>query len=104
MTTQVSKQPAIFPDVPREPIGFYQDKDGEEKPIYLKEIWDLFFDILVLALQTNFSPEGIAVPQQSASNIGQLTGSQSIGSILYDSTNNQFKGNINGVWKTFTLT
>lgn len=90
---------SIFPDLPRsllsDPIV---DKEGR-----MKDLLGIFLDQLVLALQTNFNNQGIAVPQQTSSNIILLTGTQYSGNILYDSTTNQFKGNVNGVWKTFTL-
>lgn len=97
MTTQVQKAIPIFPDVPRNiPM---MDKDGRINPI-----WAFFFDQLSFALQTFYKTEGIVIPQETATNIAQLTGTQSIGNIIYDSTNNEFKGNIAGTWKTFTLT
>jgi hypothetical protein len=106
---QTPKQQSLFPDLPREQplVG----KDGLINPY-----WALFFDNLVLALQNNFNPEGILVPMQTAANIVLLaagtapsppTGAAirtSIANILYDSTNDEFKGNIAGTWKTFTLT
>ena len=100
--SQARKQIAIFPDVPRE--APMTDKDGN-----MTDVWRLFFTQLILALQSNFKPEGIVVPSQTAANIAMLTGtipigSTSIANILYDSTNAQFKGNIAGTWKTFTLT
>lgn len=97
MTEQSKKTPAIFPDLPREEA--FLDKNG-----MMAEVWQLFFDQLILALQTNFKPEGIVVPPQIASNIALLTAQASHNNIIYDSTNNAFKGNINGTWKTFTLT
>jgi hypothetical protein len=106
---QTPKQQSIFPDLPREQplVG----KDGLMNPY-----WALFFDNLVLALQNNFNPEGILVPQQTAANIALLATGMAPSppdgnnirtsnmNILYDSTNNEFKGNIAGTWKTFTLT
>ena len=84
--SQSRKQQAVFPDLPRDKRMV--DKNGDITPH-----WDLYFQQLTMALQTNFKPEGIVTPPQSASNITQLGGtSGSIGNILYDSTNNQFKG------------
>lgn len=97
MMTQVPEQQAIFPDLPRNQP--FLDDDGK-----VNMYWLLFFDQLILALQTNFSNEGIVVPLQSAANIARLAGTLATSNILYDSTNNLFKGNINGTWKTFTLT
>src|SRR5690348_14397654 len=108
MTTQTPKQQSIFPDLPRnEPLV---NKDGT-----INDYWKLFFDNLVTTLQNNFNPEGILVPSQTAANIAQLNATQPVpptganirlsdANILYDSTNNEFKGNIAGTWKTFTLT
>lgn len=97
MTTQTPKQQAVFPDLPR---GMkIADKDGNMTSEYY-----LFLANLILALQTNFTPEGIVVPPQTATNIALLTSVLSGGNILYDSTNDEFKGNVNGTWKTFTLT
>lgn len=104
--SQTRKQQAIFPDLPRDKQMV--DKHGEITPH-----WDLFFQQLVMALQTNFKPEGIVVPPQSAANIANLGNtSGSIGNIIYDSTNNLFKGIILvslgppvvTITKTFTLT
>lgn len=98
MTTQPPpKQQAIFPDWLR---GVqFTDKDGR-----LTTEAQLFFENLTAALQVNFTPEGIVVPSQIATDIALLTAPQSVANILYDSTNNEFKGNIAGTWKTFTLT
>jgi hypothetical protein len=104
--TQTRQQQAIFPDLPRDKQVV--DKDGN-----ITSAWDLFFQQLVMALQTNLKPEGFVMPPQSAANIANLGNiSGSIGNILYDSTNNQFKGIILvslgpplvTVTKTFTLT
>jgi hypothetical protein len=96
MTSQTNKQQAIFPDLPRdEKIA---DKDGN-----LTSPYHLFLQQLVMALQTNFKPEGYVVPPKPTSDIIQLIEEASNNNIIYDSTTNQFKGNVNGVWKVFTL-
>jgi hypothetical protein len=83
---QTRKQQAIFPDLPR-------DKQLVDRQGQITSHWDLFFQQLVMALQTNFKPEGIVVPPESASNIANLGNtSGSIGNIIYDSTNNAFNG------------
>lgn len=77
---------AIFPDCPRG--DQFVDNDGRLTPE-----WFLFFQQLTLALQVNFKSEGIVVPPLTAANIanlGNVVGA--IGNIIYDSTNNQFKG------------
>lgn len=98
MTTQTKKQQAIFPDLPRD------DQVVDLKTGTLTSDWHLFFQQLVMALQTNFKPEGIVVPPKSDTDIVQLTGTTSNNNIIYDSTNDLFKGNVAGTWKTFTLT
>lgn len=96
MATQVKKPLTIFPDFPSNVK--LVDENG-----YMSKDFQLFFDQLILALQTNFKPEGFVIPQEIASDIVLLTGTQSFANIVYDSTNNEFKGNINGTWMTFTL-
>lgn len=103
MTVPQNPKPyAVFPDLPRsEPLV---NKDGT-----MNDYWKLYFDNLNAALQTNFSNEGILIPSQDATNIGLLDDTlpntrPSTANILYDSTNGEFKGNIAGTWKTFTLT
>lgn len=106
MTTQRNKQQAIFPDLPRDKQ--LVDKNGEITPH-----WDLYFQQLTMALQTNYKPEGIVMPPKPATEIADLGDtSASIGNIIYDSTNNLFKGiilvsigpPIVTITKTFTLT
>ena len=103
---QTRKPQAIFPDLPRS--NQIVDKDG-----YLNSDWQLFFSQLVMALQTNFKPEGIVVPPLSAANIANLGNTTaSVGNIIYDTTNNLFKGielvtlgpPVVTITKTFTLT
>ncbi len=104
--SQTRKQQAVFPDLPR--ANQMVNSKGEIMPA-----WNLFFQQLVLSLQTNFKPEGIVVPPQSDTNIAKLGNtSSSIGNIIYDSTNNAFKGiilvslgpPIVTATKTFTIT
>lgn len=88
MTTQdAPKQQAIFPDCPA--TNQIVNKDGS-----MVEEWQLFFQQLILALQTNYGPEGIVAPQQTDANIALLTAIQSIANILYSSTTNVFEGNV----------
>jgi len=104
MTTQTSKPIALFPDVPRQTPFI-----GENGMVH--ELWLQYFDQLTIRLQTILRPEGFAIPQQTAANIALLVANENsippynpTGYIIYDSTNNAFKGNIAGTWKTFTLT
>jgi len=69
-----------FEDVP------FVDKNG-----LLTDAWKNILQQLFQELQNNVSNEGIMIPQQSAANIIILTTTESIGSIIYDSTNNVFK-------------
>ena len=97
-----TKQLSIIPDLPRNPQVV--NHEG-----LLNPEWKLFFDQLILGLQTNLKPEGFVIPQQTAANIALLTSNASLANIIYDSTNNLFKGNVQTApntftWKTFTLT
>lgn len=104
--TQTRKPQAIFPDLPREKK--LVDEEGN-----ITESWDLYFQQLAMALQTNLKPEGFVIPPKSSSDIAQLGDiSASIGNIIYDSTTNEFKGimlvtlgpPLVTITKTFTLT
>lgn len=104
--SQTRKQQAIFPDLPRD--SQLVNNKGE-----ITAVWSLFFQQLVLTLQTNLKPEGFVIPPQSDTNIAKLGNtSASIGNIIYDSTNNAFKGiilvslgpPIVTATKTFTIT
>lgn len=97
---------AIFPDLPRD--SQIADKEGN-----ITSPWKLYFEQLTLALQTNYKPEGIVIPPLAAASIANLGNTEgAIGNIIYDSTNNVFKGillvsigpPIVTVTKTFTLT
>jgi hypothetical protein len=96
MTTQTIKQQAIFPDLPRDEN--IVDNNGNLTPH-----WHLYFQQNAMALQTNLKPEGFVIPPKPTSDIIQLIGSTSVNNVIYDSTTNEFKGNVNGTWKVFTL-
>ena len=64
----------------------------------------LLFDQIITILQKTLSDQGLQVPYQPTSNISQYDPSTTVATIIYDSTTNQFKGNVGGVYKTFTLT
>lgn len=92
-----NKPQTIFPSLPtNEP---FVNKDGIVNPY-----WEQFFQQFITLMQTYFKNEGFVIPQLSAGDIAFLTGNESIANIIYDGTNNLFKGNIAGTWKTFTLT
>ncbi len=92
----VNKPQTIFPDLPRGP---FLDSNGK-----MNRYWELWFQQLVSTLQTNFKNEGFVIPPLTSSDIVILTGTQSINNMIYDSTTNEFKGNVSGTWKTFILT
>lgn len=70
------------------------DKEGRLTPP-----WRDFLSQFFIQMQQNFSNEGYKLPQQTAANILLLNTAKSIGNLLYDSDNNQFKVNINGTYK-----
>ena len=84
--SQTRHQQAIFPDLPRD--RQLVDKNGQ-----ITAGWALFFQQLTMALQTNLKPEGFVMPPKTAAEIANLGDiSESIGNIIYDSSNNEFKG------------
>lgn len=89
----------IVPTIPETPQVL--DENGR-----LNDIWYNFFLQFTQLLRQNFGTEGLIVPAQPTSNIVQLTDPSKTpsGTMLYDTTLNEFKGNVAGVFKTFTLT
>lgn len=75
------------------------DKDGNWTLIWLQIIMQL-----LQQLQLNFSDNGVVIPSQSTSNITALLSNSLNGTIWYDSDTDSFKGLVNGVVKTFTVT
>jgi len=79
---------------------------------YLTRPWQGVIGELLQNMQKALSNEGFVIPSQSAANINILISINpetlqpymADGTIIYDSTNHQFKGMVNGVLKTFTLT
>lgn len=90
-------QSAVFPNLPRDPKVI--DENGE-----FTALWALYFQQMNQALQRNFTPTGFVMPQQSTAYFANPVTAAYNGYILYDSGSNLFKGNENGIWKTFTLT
>lgn len=70
---------------------------------FLTPQWRQFFEQLLQNMQQSLSDEGFLIPPQSAANIALLTDSPN-GTIIYDETNNEFKGKKAGSFMTFTLT
>jgi hypothetical protein len=81
------KQQSIIPDLPRDFVAV-----GENGAFIPN--WSLFFDLLIQALQSNFTPEGNLFPRQTNANIALLTALNSVANILYNGDNNCFEGNI----------
>lgn len=109
MAVQKKLPTTVFPDLPREhPMT---EKDGR-----MTDVWALYFDQLTLSLQTYFRNEGFRMPPLPDTDIASIGNTnQSVGNIIYDSTNNVFKGILLvtpgtplvppvTITKTFTLT
>ncbi len=73
------------------------DKDGK-----LTDTWKQILSQLFAQLQGGLSEEGILVPQQKTENINLLTGEKNYGKLIYDSSTNKLKINLNGTFKTIT--
>jgi hypothetical protein len=84
----------LFPNLPQDTMVM---KDGRMHPA-----WFQFFNDLTRALQTNFSLSGFLIPKQSTTMISGLTDAQDTGILVYDSTLNELKVNLNGTIKTIT--
>lgn len=81
--------------------NFVQDKLVDSNG-NLSDSWQLVITQLLTELQKNFSNEGLVSPSQSATNIANLSNSTN-GTLVYDETNHAMKVNINGVFKTITV-
>lgn len=82
--------------------SFVNTRIVDENGILTPE-WANIFNQIITELQLNLSNEGYVLPQLATTDIAKLTGTQSIGSMVYDSTTPAMKVNINGVWKTVTV-
>lgn len=82
--------------------NFVQEKLVDEKG-HLTDSWRLVITQLLNELQKNAGNEGLVSPSQPETTIANLTASQN-GAMVYDSTNNAMKVNINGIFKTITVT
>lgn len=83
------------------PIAELKEEDG--KYYFTPQMANMFIQLFT-ELQQNLSNEGFKIPQQTTSNINILDNALSTAAIIYDSDTNEFKGNVDGVFKTFTLT
>jgi len=86
-------------NIPTLPQGQVVDEKGVLLPN-----WKSFFVQLINELNNGLSNEGYRVPQQPTTTINQLNTSESIGALLYDSTTNQLKVNIDGTFRVVTVT
>lgn len=84
----------LFPSLVEAPI---LAEDGKS----MHPAWLNAFQQLFQAAQSNFTPEGIVTPGQSASNIILLANSAP-GTLLYNKNTNKGMLNENGVFKTIT--
>lgn len=67
--------------------------------------WGLVMSQLLSELGADLNAEGFKMPSLPTTDINKLTdASKSTSRIVYDETTNQFKGNIDGTWKTFDMT
>lgn len=79
------------PTKPYSEIPNFEDIKFVDENGYLTNEWRNILMQLFQGLQSNFSNEGLKVPQQPAANLVTLSTAQSIGSLVYDSDNNKFK-------------
>lgn len=77
----------LIPDCPRGDEILNKNKN-------IHTDWKTFFDRLILTLQTFFKNEGFLIPDQPAATIAALTAAASLSNVIYDSTNNNFNGNV----------
>lgn len=80
-------------------IQFIDPKSGK-----LTDVARLLLTQLLTPLQQNLSNNGYLLPQQNSSTIASLNNTRSTSAIIYNNEVHSFMGNINGVFKTFTLT
>jgi hypothetical protein len=82
--------------------NFIYEKALDENGYWTKP-WQSLWEQLFLNMQNDLSDEGFVMPSQNDTNILLLTQMRN-GTIIYDSTNDEFKGKVGGIVKTFTLT
>lgn len=79
--------------------NFQNSKVVDEKGMLTAE-WANIFQQLFTELQINVSNEGYKVPQQTTTTISTLNNTNSTSALIYDSTLDELKVNLNGVFKT----
>ena len=89
---------------------FVQEKPLDENGNWSKP-WQQLWEQLLQNMQQSISDEGFLIPSQTTANIAVIiainpeTGTpfMSPGTIIYDSTTDEFKGMVGTTLKTFTL-
>ena len=76
-------------------------KKGDD--YYWSDEWRFILQQLFQTLQQNAGNEGLVPPSQTTANISIIQPNAQNGTIIYDSTTDQLKGLIAGVFKVFTL-
>lgn len=80
--------------IPNMPLAKIAQPDGTIHPA-----WQQYFTQLTTALQQNVSNEGYIIPPLNTSQITTLTGTNTIGRIIYDTDNGVMKINNDGTFK-----
>ena len=84
--------------------NFATEKLTDEKG-NMTTVWGNILSQIIQQLQINLSNEGYVLPQLTTAEINDLTNAaKSTGAMVYDTTLNEFKVNINGTWKVVTVT
>ena len=65
--------------------------------------WLLWFQQLTRLLQTHLSDQGFQLPLKPTEIITHLSKESNAGTLIYDSSTQQFKGNVKGTFKVFTM-
>jgi len=86
---------------------FTKQKAVDENGNFTPEMQQ-FFDILIGQLQSNISNDGIVLPQLPTSEINNIASPSNANgktnaTLWFDSETGEFKGSVNGVVKTFTM-
>jgi hypothetical protein len=63
--------------------------------------WKQIMQALFQSLQNSAGNEGLVAPGQTTANIATIQTNAPNGAIIYDSTTNEFKGNMNGTFRVF---
>ncbi len=93
-------QAITIPNLMQSPVV---EKRPDGKYYFTAEMFNTLSQLIIF-LQQNFSQEGLKAPLQTTANVTALNTALSTSAILYDSQTDEFKGCVNGIFKTFTLT